>query len=233
MHTDRLVTTHLLNTWVSYGQWLAILTMTLEHSFRFVWPDSAFTPWAQSAGRTAFPLFAAIMAWHLVHNSRQPFTYGLRVLLIGAVSQVPYGLIVTTGKLNVCFTLALGLLAVVAFDRLEKQSIKGIGAAALLALAMLVEPYLEYGLWGLLLVPAFVLGFRYPEHFVSLLPALVFCALINRLELSIAISFATGCAIFSVSRLSLDNLPQPGLPRWLRLSWYPLHLGAIAVVVSV
>lgn len=102
MQTDRSARQHPLNIWVSYAQWLAILTMTLEHTFRFVWPESTFTPWAQAMGRTAFPLFAAIVAWHLIHNSRKPYVYGLRVLLIGAISQVPYAFIVTSGKFNVC-----------------------------------------------------------------------------------------------------------------------------------
>lgn len=233
MQTDRQIRQPPRNTWVSYAQWLAILTMTLEHLFRFVWPDSPFTPWAQAAGRTAFPLFAAIVAWHLVHNSRKPAVYGLRVLLIGAVSQLPYAFVVATEKLNVCFTLALGLLAVVAIDRMTMQGMKAACAAAMLLLAALVQPFVEYGLWGTLLVPAFVFGFRAGSNAINLLPALVLCALINTSQLSMLISFATGCVIFSASQLSLSHFPKPGLPRWLRLTWYPMHLGVIAMAVSL
>ncbi|SEG49211.1 TraX family protein [Marinobacterium lutimaris] len=220
------------NVWVAYAQWIAIITMTLEHSFHYLWPDSPLAPWTQTAGRTAFPLFAALIAWHLVHNTRRPYIYGLRVLVLAAISQIPYFFVMDNGKLNVCFTLALGLLAFATVDRIDKGALKLLAAGGMLLLALAVNPYFEYKLWGLLLVPAFAFGFRYRDQLISLVPALTICALINHAQISILISFLTGCAVFAVSQANLDRAPIPGIPRWLRQSWYPLHLGVIGLVVA-
>ena len=233
MQTDHSKTPAPHNIWISYAHWLAIIAMTLEHMFRFIWPESALTPWAQAMGRIAFPLFAAIIAWHLVHNSQKPALYGLRVLVIGAVSQIPYATVISAEKLNICFTLGFSMLALIAVERIKTQSLQVLAAAVALVLATAARPYIEYGLWGLLLVPAFAIAFRHRDRLISTVPALTMCALINSAPSSVVISVLTGCGIFYAAHFSPSQLPRPPLPRWLRLAWYPLHLGAIAGIMSL
>ncbi|WP_106419740.1 TraX family protein [Salinicola tamaricis] len=160
------------NTWVPLAQWLAILAMSQEHAIKFIWPDSPAVPWAILVGRIAFPLFAGMVAWHLLHNTRHPLRYGCRLLLVGLVAQLPYALVVTPDKLNVCFTLGLGLLAVVLLVRLEERTLQLAAGLTLVMLALAAHPWIEYGLPGLLLVPAFALAFRYPRHTAAALPLL-------------------------------------------------------------
>ena len=218
------------NTWVPVAQWLAVLAMTQEHIMKYVWQESAFVPWGLAIGRIAFPIFAGMVAWHLLHNTRKPVLYGLRMLLIGAVSQIPYASVVTPDRLNVCFTLAFGLLAVVLMDHAEGRYSKVATGTVLFLLASVLSPFVEYQILGLLLVPSFVYAFRNHQHIAAMLPALMLCAVINGgSPLHMAISFAAGCAVLLAPSVSLKTVPA--LHRGLRLSWYPLHLAIIAVSI--
>lgn len=221
----------LSNAWVPLAQWLAILTMTVEHVSKFLLPAAAFTPWAITLGRVAFPLFAGMVAWHLVHNTRRPTRYGLRLLGVGTLAQLPY-LLVVAPKLNVCFTLGLGLLAVVALHRLQERTLQAAVGIVLSILAAMIGPHVEYGLFGLLLVPAFALAFHYPQRTVAAIPLLILAAVINGSPLHMLISTATAMALVLLASGSLRlDLPIPAIPRPLRLSWYPLHLLVIAIIV--
>ncbi|WP_353979480.1 TraX family protein [Salinicola endophyticus] len=223
----------LSNAWVPLAQWLAILAMSQEHAIKFIWPDSPAVPWAILVGRIAFPLFAGMVAWHLLHNTRHPLRYGCRLLLVGLVAQLPYALVVTPDKLNVCFTLGLGLLAVVTFANLRERALQlAAGILALIA-AGATAPYLEYGLCGLLLVPALVVAFRYPQHTLAAIPALLLSVLINATPAAMAISLATTAVLILLTNGSLVwRLPIPAIPRPLRLSWYPLHLLVITLATG-
>ena len=99
--------------WTAWGQWLALFTMTVDHLTRYVLPGDWDLSWAGSSiGRIAFPLFAAMVAWHGLFNTRNPLRYSRRILIIGLAAQVPYMLMPRASDtfiLNVCFTLASGL----------------------------------------------------------------------------------------------------------------------------
>lgn len=68
-------------------------------------------------GRVAFPLFAFMIAEGVVHT-RDRGRYALRLLLLAAVSEIPFNLVAGGGTLaypadqNTVFTLLLGLLAI-------------------------------------------------------------------------------------------------------------------------
>ncbi|MDR5865271.1 TraX family protein [Halomonas koreensis] len=222
------------NAWIPWGQWLAVIAMTAEHLARFVLPDAwGLAPWATLVGRIAFPLFAAMVAWHAVHNTRDPLGYALRMLAIALIAQLPYALVLDTERLNVVFTLALGLLIAVPLVASRWGSlVLGLGYAIA---ATFIAPALEYGVAGLLLVPAFVLAFRpCPAAWRPLLalPALVIGYQLNPGLLLNLVSLATVLAILGLLVRCTGHLTarlRP-MPRALWLSWYPLHFAVIAVI---
>jgi hypothetical protein len=103
----------MMSHWTGWGQWLALITMTVDHITRYLLPDSWDAGWASSSiGRIAFPLFSAMVAWHGLFNTRSPLRYAKRILIIGLVAQLPYMTMPRDGfQLNICFTLAAGLAA--------------------------------------------------------------------------------------------------------------------------
>lgn len=223
-----------MNAWIPLAQWLALLSMSLEHVTKCLWPASPLTPWAILVGRLAFPLFAGMVAWHLVHNTRHPMRYARRLLTIGLVAQLPYALVITPDRLNVCFTLGLGLFAVALVDRLPDTPTRLAAVVVLGCIGLLGGGYVEYAHMGLLLVPAYVLAFRHPHHLAAVVPVLLIAAFINAPPVAPLVSLLTATALIVIARQSpLSWRPVIRLPRRLWLTWYPLHLALIALLLPV
>lgn len=78
--------------WLNLMQWLAVITMTIDHIAKCIGFGVA-SPWiSDSIGRLAFPLFAAICILHMMHidNFR---SYCLKLLKLAFISQIPYMII--------------------------------------------------------------------------------------------------------------------------------------------
>ncbi|WP_458527341.1 TraX family protein [Onishia taeanensis] len=172
--------------WTDWGQWLALITMTVDHVTRYLLPDGWDAGWASSSiGRIAFPLFSAMVAWHGLFNTRNPLRYAKRILIIGLCAQLPYLTMPRDGfQLNICFTLAAGLAAgtllrdligretagpeAARLSRASPISSSGSPAKAGLAIAGLMllglagwvlGNWVEYGHQGLIMVPLYMLAF--------------------------------------------------------------------------
>ncbi len=175
-----------------------------------------------------------MVAWHLLHNTRRPVWYGCRLLLIGIISQIPYAWVVTPDRLNICFTLAFGLLAVVVLDKVAAHRSRIAIGIALFLLAGVLSPLAEYQLAGLLLVPAFVYAFRNHQHVPALFPTLALCMVLNsHTTLHMIISCMAGYAVMWAPYQAHKDFGIPALPRSLRQSWYPLHLILIAIAITI
>ncbi|SFC19002.1 TraX protein [Marinospirillum celere] len=243
------------NQWISLAQWLAVISMTADHAARYLIPGLTDFYWlAATLGRLAFPFFAALVAWHALFNSRHLGRYTLRILIIGILAQPGYAWMLqeplNQALLNVCFTLAAGLiltwgwLAAWKMHQLDGRflyswSFLGGLLLALLA-AWLLDAWVDYGLVGILLVPALAISFHaYQQRqqpwgqqlgawALWLLPGFLVLGL-NPAGLP---TFSSYFALLLLLLLILINRYwrcwQLPFPRWLWLSWYPLHLLVIA-----
>jgi hypothetical protein len=78
--------------WLNFMQWLAVITMTIDHIAKCIGFGVA-SPWiSDSIGRLAFPFFAAICILHMMHmdNFR---SYCFKLLKLAFISQIPYMII--------------------------------------------------------------------------------------------------------------------------------------------
>ncbi|WP_192035022.1 TraX family protein [Halomonas sp. YLGW01] len=161
-----------MSHWTGWGQWLALITMTLDHVVRYLLPDNWDAGWlSASLGRIAFPLFSAMVAWHGLFNTRSPLRYARRILIIGLIAQLPYLTMPRDGfQLNICFTLAAGLAAgSVMRDMWMHQRAPGgpsmpaglmVASLAMLLLSWWVlGSWVEYGHLGLAMIPLYMLAF--------------------------------------------------------------------------
>ncbi|MCK2184163.1 TraX family protein [Halomonas getboli] len=241
------------SAWTGWGQWLALITMTLDHLARYAVPESWGLGWIDSSlGRIAFPLFAGMVAWHGLFNTRDPLRYARRVLVIGLVAQLPYALMPRDADgliLNICFTLSLGLIAGAWLLGLPGRRARGVAAwqvtaEALAALAVwaLAGRIVEYGHLGLLMIPLYMLamqrlhaaGDAYAERLTSVvatLPVLVTAGLMNSSEMAKAFTVATclGTLLLAAGAHRLSPRVPFSMPRRLWLAWYPAHFAAIAL----
>ncbi|MFG6177595.1 TraX family protein [Halomonas sp. THAF12] len=242
------------SAWTGWGQWLALVTMTLDHLARYAMPDAWHMGWIDSSlGRIAFPLFAAMVAWHGLFNTRDPLRYARRVLVIGLIAQVPYALMPREADgliLNICFTLSLGLIGGAWLQGLpgrlandttttRRVAAEGLGALAVWALAGQV---VEYGHLGLLMIPFYMLAMRslhsagsgLHERLTSIaaaLPVLVTAGLMNSSGMAKAVTVATCLAalLLAAGAHRLSPRVPVQMPRRLWLAWYPAHFAAIAL----
>lgn len=116
-------------------------------------------------GRIAFPVFAFLVAEGFAHT-RNRMRYFLSLLLFAAVSEVPWYLLNgADGTHNVMFTLALGVSALAAFERLRGHRALVIAAILLATLSAEVSG-LDYGWRGIVVILIFHL-FKSKKYYQS------------------------------------------------------------------
>lgn len=246
------------STWTGWGQWLALITMTVDHLSRYVVPDSWGLGWAGSSiGRIAFPLFAAMVAWHGLFNTRNPLRYARRILMIGLVAQLPYMLMPRAADgliLNICFTLSLGLTGGAWLKALRGRLERGaLGPMQLIAeVGLAVAAWATAGFWveyshlGLLMIPLYMIaiqplhegGVAFVERLIATamaLPLLTVAGLMNSSDMAKSFTVATCLAILLLAAGAHRLIPRVpfGMPRRLWLGWYPGHFAAIALWLGI
>jgi hypothetical protein len=129
-------------------KWVAIVTMTVDHVGLLFFPEY---PIFRIVGRIAFPIFAylLVLGMESTHDTRGYFN---RLLFLALLSQIPYSLVNGVEpwvKLNIFFTLCLGLITVFYLD-------KNNLAFILPLLASIFIP-VDYGVYGTAMVLFFYL----------------------------------------------------------------------------
>lgn len=143
---------------------IALISMFFDHVGYFIYNGmhSAFN----YVGRFAFPIFAYQISegYTHTHNLKKYFS---RLFVFALISQIPFTLfyfgvikqlpisefwpaILTDFRLNIFFTLFLGLLCIFIFDKL-KSKILGLACVATICF---LGNYInvDYGYWGILLI---------------------------------------------------------------------------------
>lgn len=109
-------------------------------------------------GRLAFPLFAFLLTEGYVHTKNLK-KYYIRLIVFALISQLPYmlfrSMIGDFWKLNILFTLLLGLMAINLYDKFEFKFV-GIAGFFIFASIGYLLP-IDYGWYGVLLIILFYL----------------------------------------------------------------------------
>ena len=101
---------------------IAIISMVVDHCAYYLMENNTLLYEVMRCfGRIAFPVFAFLIAEGFRYT-RNRMKYFLQLLGFGVVSEVPWYLLNgADGTHNVMFTLALGVVALVAFEKLRKD----------------------------------------------------------------------------------------------------------------
>ncbi|MCH8506105.1 MAG: conjugal transfer protein TraX, partial [Ectothiorhodospiraceae bacterium] len=118
--------------WTGWAQWVALATMMVDHVVRHLFGHLDLGWASSSIGRIALPAFAGMVAWHALFNTRSPYRYASRILIIGLIAQ-PFYMMMPRGDasitLNVCFTLAAGLTAATWLRQLHDNTVESVQSA--------------------------------------------------------------------------------------------------------
>lgn len=103
---------------------IAVVSMVVDHCAYYLMDGNTMAYEVMRCfGRIAFPVFAFLVAEGFAHT-RNRMRYFLSLLLFAAVSEVPWYLLNgADGTHNVMFTLALGVSALAAFERLREHRV--------------------------------------------------------------------------------------------------------------
>lgn len=197
-------------------------------------------------GRLAFPIYAFLIGNGFRYTSN-PGHYFLRLLLLAAVSQIPYTLFlfhtVSAQKLNIFFPLAFGLGWLWALSRCTTAGKKLACSAIALAVCALWNAWIpmDYGLRGVVLIV--VLFFCDAKSWTM---AAAFCAVYylpiwNALLTATALPSGWNQTLFGAAALPLLYFYNQELGYWGKsakaIQWgfyvfYPVHLLALWLIFA-
>ena len=136
---------------------IAVLSMVTDHCAYFLLDSNSWVYEVMRCfGRIAFPVFAFLVAEGFAHT-RNRIRYFLSLLLFAFISEVPWYLLNgVDGTHNVMFTLALGVAALAAFERLREHRV--LCCCSLLLMAWLAAwSGTDYEWRGVLMIVVFYL----------------------------------------------------------------------------
>jgi hypothetical protein len=120
--------------------------MLIDHIGLFFFPEMVIF---RIIGRLAFPLFAFGIAFGYT-KTKNVTKYGERLLLLALISQPIFSLLLNNGKLNICFTLLLGLLAILIYDKIKNSWLKILSLGLLSLFTFWLQ--VDYGVYGVLMI---------------------------------------------------------------------------------
>ena len=145
---------------------IAVVSMVIDHYAYYLMDGNTMAYEVMRCfGRIAFPVFAFLVAEGFAHT-RNRMRYFLSLMLFAVVSEVPWYLLNgADGTHNVMFTLALGVSALAAFERLRGHRALVIAAILLATLSAEVSG-LDYGWRGIVVILIFHL-FKSKKYYQS------------------------------------------------------------------
>ena len=143
---------------------IACITMFIDHLSYIIPGDTSFL---NCIGRIAFPIFAFQISEGYIHTKNIK-KYLSRLFIFALISQIPFMLfqtIYTTNLgLNVLFTLVLGLLSIIIYDKYNKY----IGIIVAFYFALIAQlTKCDYGFYGVAVVFLFFV-FKEEKIFAAL-----------------------------------------------------------------
>lgn len=214
---------------------LALISMMIDHAGLALFPRTdAF----RCVGRLAFPLYCFLLVQGYIHT-RDLRAYTRRLLFLAFLSEIPFDLLIfgrisSSMEQNVLFSLLLGLAAVYAAHRFEREPQRAAMNILLLFMASMLFQ-VSYGWLGVALCLCFYkLRHSRIRQALYLLPVEgVYC-------LSLALSgvetnwvLISLCAMFSAIPICLYS-GKPGLRHkfvsFLFYTAYPAHIVALLII---
>lgn len=171
-------------------------------------------------GRVAFPIFCFLLVEGFVHT-RNAGKYAARLCLFAALSEIPFDLAFASKVLefeyqNVFFTLAIGLLTIMVYKKVEESALSNPMAKWFLQLAAaaaggFTAEFLrtDYGMLGVVVIVAFY-AVRSNRFMQIAMGCILFVENITALLAFIPVSLYNGTRGLNV--------------KWLFYVFYPVHL---------
>lgn len=211
-------------------KFIACLTMLIDHIGAIFFPSIR---WLRIIGRVSFPLYAFLLAEGLRH-SHNLVKYGLRLLLVALISELPYDLLFSgkftwTGN-SVMVTLLLSFLMGCAMKPLPLWA----KPCAIIPFALLGQYcHGSYGMRGVLMVAIFLLPQNFPRFPRILSQALLLILLsiwMSGWPDRVTVQIYAIVAIIPLALYSGRKHSHTPARQWFFTLFYPLHLIVLLLI---
>lgn len=207
---------------------IAILSMVIDHCAYFLMDNDA-PPYEvmRCLGRIAFPVFAFLIAEGFAHTRNRKKYFGL-LLGFAVVSEIPWYLLNgVDGTHNVMFTLALGVAALVVFEKLKKDA--WLCVCTILFIAWLAAWLgVDYEWRGVLVIVIFYLSGTSKTSFPFSKTIQLTCVFPLMLHYGIVGVLLACMVIFMYD--GTRGFIQGSLAKYGFYAFYPIHLGIIFLI---
>lgn len=199
---------------------IAIITMFTDHAGYIIFNNISFF---NVIGRIAFPIFAFQISEGYKHTSNLK-KYFLRLIIFAFISQIPYMLFSkhvlfsTNFKLNIGFTLLLGLFAIFVFDKSKNNFLSLVAVILIAILGFYIN--VDYNALGVLLIFSFYFFDKNNVLLIVLYSLIVSCmyfVLPNNYIYIVA-------AMLPLLFVFLYNKKQGKKIKYIFYAFYPVHL---------
>lgn len=231
---------------------IAVIGMVLNHMVIAWWP--IMPTWLAvpfyAAGGLTFPILAFFVVEGYRHTSNLK-RYMLRILIFGAIAAVFHPFVFSSIILNIMFTIFVGLVSLVMYDRMKNRVLFWILFVIMCLLTLFPVPF-DWGAIGIVMILLFHImhsekirriipvvvggGFMFMGSVMGVLGALAM-QLLDTPEaedadlrlLLVSMSFVIGCAAAALL-LKNYNGERGRRMKWLFYIAYPLHLAVLGGV---
>lgn len=205
---------------------VASLTMICDHFGYLIFHGKL--SFLNFIGRIAFPIFAFQISEGYSHT-KDLKKYISRLLIFAIISQIPFILfhnLISTGfALNIFFTLLLGLICIILYDKLPYKSLSIIMSVCIAYIAGFTK--CDYGFYGVAIILLFYI-FKDNKLLMSL--SFCFCTIIKYLTFVIKYDYFTTYSflclftIIPIIFINLYNKKQGKKIKYFLYIFYPAHL---------
>ena len=154
---------------------IACITMFIDHIGYIIFDKTSYFNYV---GRFAFPIFAFQISQGYIHTKNVK-KYLMRLFIFAIISQLPfmlfYNSIATGFVINTIFTLFLGLICILLYDKVSKV----LGVFTAIFLGILAELCkFDYGFYGIAII---LLFYIFKDHKIYMISSFILATIIKYL----------------------------------------------------
>lgn len=206
---------------------VAIMAMVLDHiAYAFIEISNPYYFLLRIIGRITAPIMFYSVAKGYCYTKNK-FKYGERLFVFALISQIPYSLFMSgrfflLDNYNVIFTLFLGFLCLISFEKINNKVLKLLSMIA----CATVSFWCDWGIFGVIVTFIFYLfrdnKYKYIIYSLSYFAFLIINVFLYKNIISLIIGFGMFLSLLFIY-LDNGNKGKYNL-KYLFYVFYPLHL---------
>jgi hypothetical protein len=215
-------------------KYLALIIMILDHIYHIINPELLYL---HIIGRLSFVMFAFILAYNYIFNTKDKLKYLKRLFIFGLISEPFFMYSFNATHFNIFLTLSLGLSIIYISEKLQEKndSFKQNMFLILSTIPFIfIGKYIDYNFLGIMLISVSYIFIK-NQNILNFLMLLLVSFMLNfatKDDLSIALitglaGASTYLVIYAISILKVKNILSN---RWLFFISYPAHMLILKII---